>query len=213
MSLVEGVVNICNCPRKNNGDIDFKPHLDCYFSWHSIGYRQYAEVLKSVIINREYYAAVRETDKEAGTVKVYAGIGKFEVIRLKRGYFEQKFKFNYYTDRENPKLYNCPNSILKMLDEPENDNARKWRNACKQYAEKKHDMFHMSNLPLGSIIEITLKDGHQELYELKESDFQFRRPWWGRVTEDGVNQYCPKKYIKQLEEVGRVKLVRYGYGS
>jgi hypothetical protein len=213
MSLMNGVINIYDCPRKNNGDIDFKPALDCYFSWHSIGYRQYAEVLKSVVINREYYAAVRETDKENGTVIVYAGIGKIEFERLKRGSSEQKFRFHYFTDRENPNYYNCPTSILKMLDEPENENARQWRMACQQHSDKKHDMFNTSNLPLGSIIEITLKSGTKDLYELRDSDFQFRKPWWCKVSEDGVYQYCPKKYVKQLENDGRVKVVRYGYGN
>lgn len=82
MSLVEGAYKYFLLSTKEKGDIDFKPLLTCYFSWHSIGYRQYAEVLKSVIISREYRVAVRETDKKVGTVKVHAD----RVKPVRKGY-------------------------------------------------------------------------------------------------------------------------------
>ena len=220
MSRTEGVIHLGVCPRKNDGSIDLKPELDCYFQWHSVGYKAYAEVIKSVMRGREYYAAVRETDKVEKTVKVYAVAGKVYLKRITQkqpNKSVQSYTFEYFEEKLNPRFYNCPASILNLLEEPENDNARQWRLNCMRYAEHQHDMFNISNLPLGSIIEVHHVDTNNQptstRFELKESDFQFKRPWWNQMSDDGVSRYVSKKVLKQLEQAGKVNDLRYGNGS
>lgn len=217
MSTIEGVIDLYTCTRTNSGEINLLEYLDCYSNWHNVGRTVYSEVLKSAMHSREYYAAVRETNKENNTVKVYAVIGKVEFLRKKnkRGSRYRYFSFTYFTEDFNPRWHNCPKSILKVLEEPNSDNARLWRQACLQTAEKKHDMFSVMNLPIGSIVEVMLKQGETyetQQFELKEEAFQFRRSWWCRIDTD-VNQYCPKKMMKRLEELGRIRVMRYGSGA
>ena len=221
MSYVDGVINEFYCERKNNGDINFKPALDCYFQWHSIGWKAYSEVIKSVVRSREYYAVVKETNKETKEIKVFAVAGKVEFQKRKptQPSSELKYRFTYYLESSNPKWCNCPISLLKLLEEPENDQARLWRKRCEQANKDKRSSMNTANLPLGSIVELTFKTHNgtyeTEQYQLVEPNFQFRKPWWCKVVdgEADMSGYCPKKILKSLEDRGQVRVVRYGYAG
>jgi len=60
-------------------------------------------------------------------VKTESGVVAHVAITSRR---DGEFSVKYVCETTEPFYYDCPKSILKLLSEPLNDNARNWREKC-----------------------------------------------------------------------------------
>lgn len=88
--------------------------------------------LKTAIKFKEAYAAVETIEKETGKREVWAAA--FLLNYTRDSYYN--FGYKDMDETMGPYIYNCPASILNLLTPTENETANKWREMCKQRAEK-----------------------------------------------------------------------------
>lgn len=114
-----------------NGKIDRKKVMDERFvednkerSW---------EVVKSSMVGRIWYGALKRTNKM--TSKTYT----FAVVAITSTQKDEYFNFGYKDMDESmvPYYYDCPVSILKLLDETDDENSLSWRKGCYENHEEK----------------------------------------------------------------------------
>ena len=92
------------------------------------------EVLDSRLHGKtEYYAAIRSTpregdDREMGKAVVFALIAL--VSYKPRDPEGQTLGWKEMSENSGPYCFNCPDRILSMLDETDNENALEWRATC-----------------------------------------------------------------------------------
>lgn len=105
------------------------------------------EVLKSAMVGRVYYAAVKTTNSD-GTFKIWAAVVLTSV--------DQKSYCNFfYKDQDEtcgPIDCCCPKSILNLLTEPDSEYAKVWRKNCWKYHDSKRNAQSLDKLPTGSKI-------------------------------------------------------------
>ena len=193
----------------NKGQVDRKAECDAYFE-EGLN-RGFYKVVKSAMRGSVYYAAVKPLKKsngkdEQGNV-VYAAIPEqeqrvFAVVFLTRVDNKDYYNF-YYKDMDEsmcPCEYDCPKSILNLLDETENEYSNEWRNLCREKAEKSKNALSLANLPLGSVIRFVLNGKSYEVVK-HGAAFQFKRPFWYNAD---AGTYIPKTRIPSNFEVIRV---------
>lgn len=181
-----------------NGKIDRKAECDAYFM-EGLN-RGNFKVLKSTMKGSVYYAAIQDMVKYDGEDKngksIYIPIDNGKVwaavflTSVENGMF-------YYKDMDEtygPGYYDCPKSILKLLDDTTNEIALNWRKKCIEKADIKKKF---SKLPIGTMIRFKL-DGHTEMKACKHKPaYQFKTPFW--ISTDGY--HIPVGRIKDWEVV------------
>jgi hypothetical protein len=115
--------------------------------------------LKASAVGRVVYVAVEKTTIE-GERNVYAIV--FVTSVNMKDYFN--FSYKDIDETMGPLYYQCPNTILELLTPTTNTFATEWREKCYAYnTENKlsaKDPDSLSNLPIGSVIEIKYWDGN-----------------------------------------------------
>lgn len=162
-------------------------------SWSSDAPRQY-EVLDSALVHlREFYVALKVTDKATGEYYVTA-----LVILVKLGR-EDRNGFNccYKTMDESwgPYQTNCPERILKLLTPTDDANSKEWRRTCWEKIEKRKLVPPLrKDVVLNFRTPIPFSSGKQD--RLVVTSVKGRRVnctdtngWgWYRLTRDWINQ-------------------------
>jgi len=93
-------------------------------------------VLDSAIVNfREYYAAVERLNTETNERMVFAAIIMISYHRT-GPYSASEMCYKDMDETSMPYLFKCPVRILNLLTETDNENALKWRQACRDYHQK-----------------------------------------------------------------------------
>ena len=139
---------------KPNGAIDYKAEVVDILNQEDDTRK--CEVLRSAQSGSVVFAAVKSTNKKAGTSYVWAAI------------------FDCYTDNSNPlfnygykdmdetcgpcqtKYYKCPLAILDLLDETDSEFATNWRTNVRCYHEEQRIanacVRQLQKLPVGTVI-------------------------------------------------------------
>jgi hypothetical protein len=108
---------------------DVKADLDRGLTWtNETGVRR---VLDSAIVAaREYYAAVEHMHPD-GTREVWAATYKLQFNpKDPDGY---TFGYKDMTEHMGPYMWRCPERILALLTETDNEYANRWREKCREY--------------------------------------------------------------------------------
>ena len=80
--------------------------------------------------NSEYYAAVRRTDRKTGDVVVF---GMVVLVSYKpKDPDGHTLGWKEVTECMGPYCFKCPERILALLDETDNDHALEWRRKCRE---------------------------------------------------------------------------------
>lgn len=125
---------------KKNGSVDRKAECDSYS-----GLTDRYNVLKSAMVGKVYYAAV----KDGVTESVFAVVF---LTQVDNGEF-------FYKDMDEtmqPCYYKCPKGILKLLTPTDNEYANTWRKTCHEYHEEKKSPKLFKNLPEGARVMWTV---------------------------------------------------------
>lgn len=158
---------------KANGKVDVKAECDHMFC------KNY-EVIKSCLKGSVYYGALKDSE----TNEIFAVIVKTSTSCA------DGFNFGYKEMDETcgPYECDCPDSILDLLTEPENEWAKEWREKCRMNNKAKKKL---SNLPVGSVIRFKIRDTEYEI-EKRSPNRQFKTNWWKVI---GENKYYSKTNI------------------
>lgn len=147
------------------GNVDRKAECDAYFM---DGLNQgYYEVVKSAVVGRVYYAAVKPLkkygDEYVNGERVVVDIPVNEqkivgVVILTSTDSKDYFNFSYKEMDEScgPCYYDCPKGILRLLTPTDNEYANNWRNKCYEQLEKKKNPNALNKLPVGTVIQVTM---------------------------------------------------------
>lgn len=87
-------------------------------------------VLKSTVIGRVWYGAVEKSIKSDGTSYVLAGVITFSYRPKDRS--GEILVYKVMDETMGPVQTDCPSSILKLLTDPLDENAKKWREQCQK---------------------------------------------------------------------------------
>lgn len=148
-----------------NGKIDRKAECDAYFL-EGLN-RGHFDVLKSAMVGSTYYAAIKPLKKSGGKDDngnyIYVDIPAAEqeviaVVFLTSTDVKDYFNFSYkdMSETMGPYERDCPKGILDLLTPTENELAKEWRKDCYENLKKKRDPNNLSNLPVGSVIKVTM---------------------------------------------------------
>ena len=194
---------------KKQGKINIKNELDTLYSYHSytnLSNYVWCDVLKSAIRGNEYYAAVRYrkwVNNKLEIDKVVALAGKFS-LKKREGF---DYAENIHQETTGPLERHCPIGILKLLSDTDDTYALGWREECYNNLAEERNKDTLGTLPLGSIIEVEIREKEKEPYCLRfvktEPKFQFKRPFWFNETLN--------KYIKVNQIPKDYKIIRKGY--
>ena len=142
---------------KANGDIDRKKEVEKGFDLNC------CEVVKGIMIGSTYYGAIRKLTEIVNGETVRLPEDKqyiFGVVALttvnKREYYNIAYK--HMSEDEGPTYsYDCPESILNLLTETDNEYALRWREKCRKKLEEKKikqaSQKKLKDLPDGTAIE------------------------------------------------------------
>lgn len=146
-----------NWETDKRGGVDRKATLDREFTRASSDGLRTWEVVKSTLRGSTYYAAVRTVDAARGTVETWALVALTSITGS--GTWEKMFNYKEMSEDMGPYYYDCPASILDLLDETASETANKWRAACREKAAKlkaaRKNPDSLKNLPVGSVIRFT----------------------------------------------------------
>lgn len=163
-----------------NGKVDRVAEVRAYFE-EGINASMNYRVLKASLVGGIVYAAV-ERPTEDGT-KVFAATFITSVDH--DSYYN--FSYKELDETAGPCYCDCPASILKLLTPTTCEFALKWREECWRQIElkrqKRKDPHALSNLPLGSVIELTNWKPDMPILRLKKvKHLRYKQPIW--VKED-----------------------------
>ena len=186
-------------PTYKNGKpfIDRKTECDGLFCSDAVSYKTNKvvgkyEVLKSAMVGKTYYAAVKKTifatETEPESIKVFAAVVLTAVDN--KDYYN--FTYKGMDETMGPCECNCPKGILDLLTPTDNEYANDWRKRCYENLKKKHDPNTLGNLPIGSVIKYKRWDGVEVTLYKHPAAYQFKRPFW--ILESG-NGYIAAKHI------------------
>jgi len=123
--------------RFHKGLFTIREYLDREFASDHPDYPR-LEVLDSALHGKtEYYAAICSTDRETGTSTVFALIAL--VSYKPNDPDEHTLGWKEMSERSGPNCFNCPERILAMLGETDNENAADWRRRCREYRAGKRE--------------------------------------------------------------------------
>lgn len=190
-----------------NGGIDRRAECDAYFM-EGLN-RGHYEVLKSTMVGKVYYAAVKKLKKYDGCDEngewIYSDLPPeeqkvFGAVFITSTRMKEYFNFGYKDMDESmgPGDCDCPKSIIALLSETDNLYALHWRQKCLERCNGKPSL---GKLPIGTEIEFQWGGKTVRLKKHKPA-FQFKTPFWW----DGTH-YVKKKYIpSDFTVVGQEKV-------
>ena len=197
-----------------NGKIDRKAECDAYFlDGLNTGYY---DVVKSSMVGSTYYAAVKPLKKYGSDGKEVVDIPEAEqevigVVFLTSTDSKDYYNFSYkdMSETMGPYESNCPKSILDLLSPTDNEYANAWRQRCRENLAKKKDPNSLSNLPVGSVIKVTLPFDTR-LYGKGDVVTLTKQDWW---SNNRAAWYSPRakftaSLMKQLD--GHYEIVKRG---
>lgn len=176
-----------------NGKIDRKAECDAYFM-EGLN-RGHFNVVKSSMVGSTYYAAVqaaiRSVGKDEDGKYIYEPIPEeerttFAVVFLTSTNMKDYYNFAYKDMAEScgPCQNDCPRGILDLLSPTNSKWANEWRQACYENIAKKKSKSGFKNLPVGTIIKVTMpcdtnwfKQG-QEVHLQKQTKWNSNRTEW-----------------------------------
>jgi hypothetical protein len=164
----------------SKGTVDRKAEVDTLYNWKEEGYKK-VEVVKSVMVGRVYYAAIKVTHYKTGIEEIKAAV-VLTAIDSRRGYFDIGMKT--MDETMGPCEATCPASILNLLTPTDDEWAIEWRNRCRANIEKKKSPTALKNLPVGSVIQFEHYGETIELYKHPAAG-QFKRPFWYCESKNG----------------------------
>lgn len=133
--------------------IDRKEECDKLFNQTMINNVGYYKVLRSTVKGSTYYAAVKKvkfaTEADAETNEV------FGVVVLTRTNINEPYNFSYKEMDETcgPCYYDCPNVIIDLLSNTDNEYANEWRDKCRENTSEKSSPYALKNLKVGTRIK------------------------------------------------------------
>ena len=168
-----------------NGKIDRK--AECDAMWND---DPNFEVLKSSMVGRIYYAAIKRNATVFGVVFITSTDAK--------DYFN--FSYKDMDETVGPYRYDCPKSILDVLSPTDNEYAKEWRRKCYEKIEKQKSPNALSKLPEDTIIQVVLpwdtqyrKEG--DVVKLIKIKWNKRTRWFVLNT----NTYFSKRMMEVFE--------------
>lgn len=200
-----------NAKHYKNGNVDRKAECDemCTFETE----KKTNRVLKSTMVGKMYYAAIETTYKEVPKREVWAAV--FITGTNSKDYYN--FGYKDMDETMHPYYYDCPNSILELLTETDNENARTWREKCReQNAKKKQERKSgdsLNNLPVGSKIKFkcdkNLTSGHsfgdEVVLEKRVCGFNYKTNKATTIWTDGYYRWSKKLINNEYEIIRRGK--------
>lgn len=147
-----------------NGKVDRKAECDAYFM-EGLN-RGYYDVLKSSMVGKVYYAAVKplkkyDKDNDGNQIIVDIPINEQEVIGVvfltstdSKDYYN--FSYKEMDETVGPCYYDCPKGILDLLTPTNSEWANNWRAKCREQLEKKKNPNSLNKLPEGTVIQVTM---------------------------------------------------------
>ena len=155
-----------------NGKVDRVAEIKSHFEQN-----ENYNVLKASSVGSTIYLAVERIVNEE---KVVFAAVYLTSINMKY-YYNFSYKDMYET--VGPCQRECPESILKLLTPTDNELANEWRNDCwenvRKKKEKKKDPNSLSNLPVGSVIEIKYWEDDIPYLELEKINYsRYKKPIW-----------------------------------
>lgn len=182
------------------GKIDRKAECDAIFTD-----RNWCEIVKSTMVGSVYYGAIKhlkryKVDENRKIIEDENGNAIIENIPEE----EQKitafvvlthvkdnrwFAYKDMSEYSGPYYYDCPNSILKLLPDTDDEIALEWRKKCRKRAEEKKNS--ISKLPIGTSIEVEI-NGKKVILTKQAPAYQFKTPFW---MDEKTWRYVKKKYI------------------
>lgn len=147
-----------------NGKVDRKAECDAYFM-KGLN-RGYYDVLKSSMVGKVYYAAVKplkkyDKDNDGNQIIVDIPINEQEVIGVvfltstdSKDYYN--FSYKEMDETVGPCYYDCPKGILDLLTPTNSEWANNWRTKCREQLEKKKNPNSLNKLPEGTVIQVTM---------------------------------------------------------
>ena len=148
-----------NATHYKNGKIDRKAECDAYFL-EDLN-RGWYEVLKSAMVGKIYYAAVKALKKYDGnnTIDIPPEEQRvFGVIFITSIDSKSYYNFGYKDMDETcgPCYNDCPKGILDLLSPTTSQWANEWRQACYNNLKAKRNPNTLSNLPVGTVIKVKM---------------------------------------------------------
>lgn len=143
---------------KENGDIDRKRECDRFLEEH-LDHERYRIVHASMYCN-VYYVAVAETKRmiSENGIDQYQTIPEEQqdvtaIIIATKTESKELIFMNYEKESDTPICIDCPNSILRLLTDTEDENALKWRELCHKNLKDKRKLLRLDGLPEGTRIQ------------------------------------------------------------
>ena len=174
--------------------IDVKAECDSIFLQNEYMKERY-ELIQSAVHTKYYYAAVR-------IVKDYDEYGKLVpipvnkqpiigviILTAQKIYRYENFKYETYTEFDNPPSYYCPMGILNLLSETDDEEANKWREKCR---ERRQEIYHaLRDFPIGTKISfITKENGDEylqgETFTLQKMKSENKKAFWVQLPEKQI---------------------------
>lgn len=183
------------------GKINKKAFLDNEFTAQTKAMKW--EVLKSSMVGSDYYSAVKKTDYETGESIVF---GLVVITRVENECYEN-FSYKEMDETMHPYNYDCPITILRLLTDTDNQEAKDWRENCyRVYEAKKQQRKLMKSFNNGD--KIRTKLWFDEYKTLTLTKIGNKRVWadYGEgfyYTQKILSEY-PFESVYKSVEVNRV---------
>ena len=179
-----------------SGKVDRKAECDAYFlEGHNRGH---FDVLKSVVIGSVYYAAIKNRMRYLGESDSYEPIddGKVWCAIFLTSISGNNFSYKDMDETMIPCYYDCPESILKLLSDTNNENALEYRRLCREKKKEKKKR-SLSALPVGTVLKWKIGETERVAYK-HEAAYQFKRPFWMAMDD---SRYYKKTQISNNWEI------------
>ena len=141
---------------KKNGNIDRKAEVEKSFNLDC------CEVVKGTMVGSTYYGAIRKLTEVANGETIKLPEDKqyvFGIVVLTSVNKDDYYNFSYKDMSEDmgPYYFDCPEGILNLLTETDNEHALKWRESCRNKLLdnriRKTSISMLKKFPLGTTIE------------------------------------------------------------
>jgi len=164
-----------------NGKVDVKLEMDTLCG------KNY-QVLKSSMVGSTYYGAL----KNVQTGVVFCAV----ILTSTKTYNGFNLSYKDMTEDEGPCERKCPMGILNLLTPTDNQYAIEWRNACREYHNKKNSDKHswLVNVGIGERVYLNNSDGTADVLIKHPPAYQFKTWFWYNTTR---GTYVSKKYVTE----------------
>lgn len=155
------------------------------------------KVEKSIVVGTTYYCAIKRTILDTGERLIF---GMVVLTHIDNNCYDN-FSYKDMEESMGPYQYDCPMSILNLLDDTDDDYALEWREKCQQLQEyKKARRKLMKTFEIGD--KIRTKLWYEEELILTLSLLNGKRKWIDWENRYKYNQSDVFKYdfVKVVEE-------------